>query len=98
MLAAHLSTRRRTTGVRPLLVRTGFTRTALHARAGVDNSEVPRWLWLTPERVAEESLRALTTDAWRVTPGLRYRLLVAVTSPLPRHRRAQVLRRMAPLR
>jgi short-subunit dehydrogenase len=84
--------------VHVLVTRPGFTRTRLHDRAGVDNSGVPSWMWISPERVAAETLTALAAGRTAWTPSRRYRALVAATSPLPRARRAAVLRRLAPLR
>jgi uncharacterized protein len=98
VLAGSLSDRAATTGVQVLVARPGFTRTALHDRAGVDNSGVPGWMWLDPDRVAQETLEALASGRTAWTPGRRYRALVAATAPLPRRRRAAVLRRIAPLR
>lgn len=98
VLAGSLAAREPETGVGVLVVRPGFTRTDLHARAGVDNSGVPAWMWLTPERVADETLAALDAGRSTWTPSRRYRALVAATAPLPRRRRSAVLRRIAPLR
>lgn len=98
VLAGALAARSAETGVHVLVTRPGFTRTRLHDRAGVDSSGVPGWMWLTPQRVAAESLDALTRGRSSWTPSRRYRALVAVTSPLPRRRRAAALRRIAPLR
>ena len=98
VLAGAVAARADETGVHVLVTRPGFTRTRLHERAGVDNSGVPSWMWLTPERVAAESLQALAAGRSSWTPSRRYRALVAATSPLPRRRRAAVLRRLAPLR
>jgi short-subunit dehydrogenase len=98
ILAGSLSDRASETGVQVLVVRPGFTRTELHARAGVDNSGVPGWMWLDADRVAEETLAALRAGRRSVTPTRRYRALVAATAPLPRRRRSAVLRRLAPLR
>jgi short-subunit dehydrogenase len=98
VLAAGLSTREPATGVRVLVTRPGFTRTDLHARAGVDNSGVPDWMWLDPDRVAAETVDALARGRRSWTPSRRYRALVAATAPLPRARRSAVLRRLAPLR
>ncbi len=98
VLAGALTARSAETGVHVLVIRPGFTRTRLHERAGVDNSGVPSWMWLTPERVAAESLDALAAGRTTWTPSRRYRALIAATSPLPRRRRSAVLRRLAPLR
>lgn len=98
VLAGSLAGRAATTGVQVLVARPGFTRTALHDRAGVDNSGVPRWMWLDPDRVAEETLAALGSGRTSWTPSRRYRALIAATAPLPRRGRSAVLRRLAPLR
>jgi short-subunit dehydrogenase len=98
VLAAGLTGRSAETGVHVLVTRPGFTRTALHDRAGVDNSGVPSWMWLDPDRVAQEALAALAAGRSTWTPSRRYRALVAATAPLPRARRSAVLRRIAPLR
>lgn len=98
VLAASLADRSATTGVQVLVVRPGFTRTDLHERAGVDNSGVPGWMWLDADRVAAETLAALSAGRRSWTPTRRYRALVAATAPLPRRRRSAVLRRLAPLR
>lgn len=98
VLAGSLIDRSAETGVHVLHIRPGFTRTALHDRAGVDNSGVPGWMWLTPDQVAAEALDALAAGRTRWTPTRRYKSLVAATTPLPRRWRAAVLRRIAPLR
>lgn len=86
------------TGVQSLLVTPGFTRTELHQRAGVDASAIPGWMWLTPEVVAAQSLRALAAGRSTCIPTRRYRALVAAVRMLPARRRAHLLRRIAPLR
>ena len=98
VLAGNLIARAPETGVHTLLVRPGFTRTALHDRAGVDNSGVPSWMWLSPDQVAAEALTALAEGKTMWTPSRRYRALVAATTPLPRRWRAAVMSRIAPLR
>jgi hypothetical protein len=98
VLAGSLAERADATGVQVLVARPGFTRTGLHERAGVDNEGVPRWMWLDPDRVAAETLAALSDGRRTFTPSRRYRALVRATAPLPRRRRAAVLRRLAPLR
>ncbi|MGH8962989.1 MAG: SDR family NAD(P)-dependent oxidoreductase [Jatrophihabitantaceae bacterium] len=97
-LTQAIAERSAETGVRSLLVMPGFTRTELHQRAGVDASAIPPWMWLTPDVVAAESLRALAAGRSTWIPTRRYRALVAVVRLLPLRRRAQLLRRIAPLR
>jgi short-subunit dehydrogenase len=61
----------------------GFTRTEFHERMGMDVSGVPRWAWLSADRVVREGLR----DAFRgkavSVPSLRYRILVALAPLIP---------------
>lgn len=57
--SAGLGRAGRERGVRAIAVCPGFTRTDLHARAGVDASGVPAWLWTSPEHVAQDGLKAL---------------------------------------
>ena len=85
------------TGVRALLLVPGFTRTELHVRAGVDASRVPRWMWLDPDTVAAEGLRALDAGRRVWVPTRRYRLLTTAVRILPVRRRVRLLRRLAPL-
>lgn len=84
--------------VRVLCVIPGFTRTEFHLRSRVDNSGVRPWLWLTPETVAGDALRALSEGRDTCIPGRQYRLLVPVVSLLPLSARRALLRRLAPLR
>jgi short-subunit dehydrogenase len=85
------------TPVRVLCVIPGFTRSEFHARAGVDPSGVPGWLWLTPATVAREALAALAAGRGTCVPGRRYRALLAVLGPLPPRLRRAALRRVARL-
>lgn len=57
----------------------GFTRTEFHEVGdfeGFDRSEIPDWLWLSADRVVDESLRGLKKRQVVVIPGFRYRLIV----------------------
>lgn len=84
--------------VQVLCVVPGFTRSEFHARSGVDNSGVRTWLWLTPERVAEDALVALNADRGVCIPARRYRLLLGSMRLLPLPVRQRLLRILAPLR
>jgi hypothetical protein len=95
---ADLARRSGESGVRCLLVTPGFTRTELHQRARVDASGVPRWMWLDPETVAAEGLRALDAGRSTCVPTLRYRVLVSTARVLPLPARAAAVRRLARLR
>lgn len=62
----------------------GFTFTEFHATLGVDRANVaPFSLWLQPEFVVDESLRALHKGKLVVVPGWKYKALVALVSKLP---------------
>ena len=62
----------------------GFTYTEFHETLGVEREGVaPRSLWLQPEFVVEESLKALRKGSWWLMPGWRYRAIVALLTKLP---------------
>ena len=46
-------------GIRVMALCPGFIRSDFHARAGLDMSRLPGWLWLDADRVAAEGLRDL---------------------------------------
>jgi hypothetical protein len=62
----------------------GFTYTDFHETLGVDRERVaPLSLWLQPEFVVDESLRALRKGKLLVVPGWKYKAVVALVSKLP---------------
>jgi short-subunit dehydrogenase len=62
----------------------GFTHTEFHERGKMDMRHVPRWLWLSPDRVVRESIAAAERGRpLIVIPGLRFRLLTALTRLIP---------------
>ncbi len=62
----------------------GFTYTDFHETLGVDRLKVaPPWLWLRPEFVVDESLRALRKGKMIVVPGWKYKAIVTLVSKLP---------------
>ena len=55
----------------------GFTYTEFHDRLGFDRGNVPKMLWMSAERVIDESLAAATAGGpVVVVPGTRYKLIV----------------------
>ena len=55
----------------------GFTYTEFHDRLGFDRGNVPSWLWMSAERVIDESLAAAAAGGpVVVVPGKRYKALV----------------------
>jgi short-subunit dehydrogenase len=62
----------------------GFTYSGFHDLLGEDRARLaPAPLWLTAERVVDESLDALARGTLVVIPGWRYRLLVGLLTKLP---------------
>ncbi|HEY6344172.1 MAG TPA: SDR family oxidoreductase [Bryobacteraceae bacterium] len=53
----------------------GFTLTEFHDVVNVDRSQVPRALWLTPDFVVQESLRAFDRGQTIVIPDWRYKAI-----------------------
>jgi uncharacterized protein len=53
----------------------GFTLTEFHDVLNTDRSQVPRALWLTPDFVVQESLRAFDRGQTTVIPDWRYKAI-----------------------
>lgn len=63
----------------------GFTHTELHARAGVDKTRWPPWMWMRADRVVATSLAAMRAGRpTLVVPGWVYRVLVFAMRYAPR--------------
>lgn len=78
-------------GVRVMALCPGYTRTEFHARAGINMSKTPRWLWLDPDEVVRDGLRDLRRGRQVSVPDWKYKVAVA----LGRHAPLAVLRRVA---
>lgn len=78
----------RGTGVHVQALCPGFVLTELFAREGADmeklKSEVPSFVWVSPETVARGSLAALRRNRAIVTPSIRHRFLGVMLRLLPR--------------
>jgi uncharacterized protein len=62
----------------------GMTHTEFHARSGSDaERRIPGFLWLSAERVVDESLAALAARRTVCIPGRRWRIIMAVTRMVP---------------
>lgn len=62
----------------------GYTYTEFHDRMNIDRMRIAsRAMWLPPERVVGDSLRALKSGRLFVVPGWRYRLIVNLSAILP---------------
>jgi hypothetical protein len=72
------------TGVRVQALCPGFTHTEFHDRAAMDKSKMPRWLWLSAERVVDESLAQIAAGGPTVcVPSKRFKLIVLAIRYLP---------------
>ncbi|GAB6903833.1 SDR family NAD(P)-dependent oxidoreductase [Kineosporia succinea] len=72
------------TGVRLLALCPGFVRTEFHARAAIDMSRAPGFVWLEADHVVDQALRDLRRDVVVSVPSLRYRAVVVAAKLLPR--------------
>ena len=63
-------------GVRVMALCPGFTRTEFQQRAGIDRGGVPRWLWLSADKVVRDGLRDLRRGRLVSVPDWRYRTAV----------------------
>lgn len=62
----------------------GFTHTEFHARAHMNMSGIPSWLWLPANRVVRESLTAMARGTPSVVvPGRRWRVITFLLRHLP---------------
>jgi short-subunit dehydrogenase len=61
----------------------GYTRTEFHARAAIDSSEIPKFLWQDAETVAAESLAAVGAGRARVVPGALNKFAVGFLKVAP---------------
>lgn len=71
-------------GVRVQALCPGLTHTEFHARSGSDaERRTPGLLWLSPERVVDESLKALEKGRTVCVPGRRWRLMMLGNRLMP---------------
>jgi short-subunit dehydrogenase len=71
------------TGIRVQALIPGFTVTKFHSRLGADFTKEQK-KWLKPEEVVDKSLKALEKAQVLCIPGFRRRLIVKLSSALPR--------------
>ena len=61
----------------------GFTVTEFHDTLGVDRSQIPAWLWMTPDQIVAASLSGLERNRVVVIPGWKYRVAMEAVKRLP---------------
>ena len=72
------------TGVQVQALCPGFTHTEFHDRAGMDKETIPGMLWLSSERVVDESLAQIAAGGHPVcVPSLRFKLIVLLLRYIP---------------
>jgi hypothetical protein len=81
------------TGVRLTVLCPGFTRTEFQANAGVESSDVPEFLWQTPDEVALAALDAYDRGRPSVVPGALNKVAATFSEMMP----SGVTRRVAKL-
>lgn len=89
--AVHEEVRSR--GVHVMLLAPGFTRTDFQERAGVDQSDVPGFAWMSADDVVRDALRALDARRPVCVPGALNRVAAVLSDMAP----AGVTRRVAGL-
>ncbi len=74
------------TGIHVSALCPGLTHSEFHDVNGSRENmrRVPKFLWLTPERVAAEGYAALETNRVLCVPGLQYKTITALVRLLPR--------------
>jgi short-subunit dehydrogenase len=73
----------RGTGVKCMVLSPGFTRTEFQARAGIDSSEVPGFLWQEAATVVDHALRAYDRGRAVCVPGPLNSATAAFTAITP---------------
>lgn len=72
------------TGVGVHAVCPGFVHTEFHARAGIDMTKLPSFMWLEVDDVVSQSLADIASGKVISIPGLQYKALVAAGRMIPR--------------
>lgn len=80
-------------GVRVMALCPGFVRTEFHARADMDISGVPRWMWLDSDALVASALADLDRGRTLSIPSLRYKVLATLARHAPTSLVARAARR-----
>lgn len=71
------------TGVNVMVLCPGFTRTEFQARAGIDSSDVPGFLWQSAEEVVTEALKAFDRGKAVCVPGALNQVTAGLAAVAP---------------
>jgi len=81
------------TGVGVHAVCPGYVHTEFHARAGIDMTKLPSFMWLEVDDVVNESLADIAAGKVISVPGAQYKAVVTVGRLLPRGLMRAVVKR-----
>ena len=81
------------TGVGVHAVCPGYVHTEFHARAGIDMTKLPSFMWLEVDDVVNESLGDIAAGKVISVPGAQYKAVVTVGRLLPRGLMRAVVKR-----
>ncbi|MFD3732272.1 SDR family NAD(P)-dependent oxidoreductase [Streptomyces sp. NPDC058632] len=70
--------------VRLMALCPGFVRTEFHERAGMGTDNIPNWMWLDADKVAEAALADLARGKTVSIPDPRYKTLMGAAKLVPR--------------
>jgi short-subunit dehydrogenase len=85
----------RSAGVVVTAVLPGYTRTEFSERAGIEGRPIPSFLWQSAEACADQILAAARAGKAFSVPGAINKVLVALSSPVPRGLKRRVAARLA---
>lgn len=89
-----LSTGLEGTGVGVHAVCPGYVHTEFHARAGIDMTKLPSFMWLDVDDVIQESLADIADGKVIGIPGVQYKALVGAGRMIPRGLLRAVMKRV----
>ncbi|MDC9004562.1 SDR family NAD(P)-dependent oxidoreductase [Mycobacterium marinum] len=89
-----LSTGLEGTGVGVHAVCPGYVHTEFHARAGIDMTKLPSFMWLDVDDVIQESLADIADGKVISIPGVQYKALVGAGRMIPRGLLRAVMKRV----
>lgn len=80
-------------GVTVTALAAGFTRTEFHQRMNARTDDIPRWMWLSAQRLVREALDDLDAGKSVSTPSKRYKVLALLARNAPQSVVARAARR-----
>lgn len=80
-------------GVRVMALCPGFVRTEFHQRGEMDISGVPRWMWLSSDRLVRDALSDLAKGKRLSIPSKRYKVLSTISRYAPAPLVARIAKR-----